>query len=100
MDVHGDPDRHQNDDAAADQLVARAAGVDARFPSPMPTHQAIRAQVQQLHDKAAHYFEEHDVPGGWLDDDGAWKDWESESEGSAAEARRDAFAEVLALIDG
>ena len=57
------------------------------------------AQIRELHAAAALYFETNDKPGAWLDADGSWKDWESESEGSAAEARRDALAEALALLD-
>lgn len=62
--------------------------------------QEVVQRVEALHADAARYFAEHDQPGEWLDVDGSWKSWEAESEGSAAEATRDAYAAVLALLRG
>jgi hypothetical protein len=63
---------------------------------------AVR-EVQALRQKAVDYHDEYDRPyteveGGWLDEDGSWKDWESEAEGASCEARIDAYDEVLAIL--
>jgi len=57
-------------------------------------------EIERMHAKASEFFEANDVPGGWLDEFGSWKDWESEAEGSAAEAERDTLERVLALLKG
>jgi len=54
--------------------------------------------VEELHSKARAYFEKYDRPGEWLDEDGSWKDWESEAEGRAAEATAEAYAIVLKIL--
>lgn len=59
---------------------------------------AAIAEVEARREAAQAFHDEHDVPGGWLDADGSWRDWESEAEGEAAQARIDALGEALTVL--
>lgn len=64
----------------------------------METLREAIERIQRMRDEASAYFEENDVPGGWLDEHGSWKDWESEAEGSAAEAEVQTLDRVLDVL--
>lgn len=88
------------DETDVDSLIGYKDALEdayATLLSAAPLPEAIR-RVQNMHDEAAAYFEEHDVPGEWLDAAGSWKDWDSEAEGSAAEAKVDALSSVLDVL--
>lgn len=60
-------------------------------------------RIQRLRDDAQAYLEEYDRPdseveGGWLDDDGSIKDWESGEEYHAALATVAAYDKAIETL--
>lgn len=97
---YGDGDDGGEEDGGVDALIGYKDMLENAYATLLcaaPLPEAIR-RIQNMRDEAAAYFAEHDVPGEWLDHDGSWKDWESESEGSAAEAKRDALDAALDVL--
>lgn len=60
-------------------------------------YDAIR-RIQALRDEQQRVIDEYDVPGQWLDEDGSWRDWESEASARETEGARDAYDRALDIL--
>lgn len=87
-----------NGDGGVDYLIAYKDALEDRVAS---TEHTLAEKLKE----AEEYIATYDVPyteveGGWLDESGAWKDWESEAEARAADGTRGALAFALAALRG